>query len=363
VVVAGWRCVCVCVCVCVDAVLLICCSDAVACCCQSLDSCAWSSSCSPTMITRWLKLAAVSITVILLLILARDHVREFVARPVKHFTLRPVLTEKLKSLTFMHIGKCGTSFILVMREYLDACRVKNHTCNGVRGGGFYEVTAEGRVGHPLSDVVIADVDEYCHGKLVACQAPFHSPYKKKHERHNMVTMLREPRSRLLSSYEWEMRMLDLNVDHFYALLRSEANLRQWLANQTARETNTNVQAAFLLGSFYRGADKRRASDAEDAFTRLREQFVFYGVTDYWGLSVCLFHCELGGSVNAAVECQNTRAGERSSVGLPKESNALVESYVDDDLKLFAMAKQHFFDRVERCNCTDVCAQHDHRRRR
>lgn len=46
---------------------------------------------------------------------------------------RPMYVKKLDRLQFLHVPKCGTSFILIMREYLDACAIKNVTCNGVMG--------------------------------------------------------------------------------------------------------------------------------------------------------------------------------------------------------------------------------------
>jgi hypothetical protein len=41
---------------------------------------------------------------------------------------------RVSSLRFLHIPKTGTSFIIVLRNYLTACRVKDMTCAGKRGG-------------------------------------------------------------------------------------------------------------------------------------------------------------------------------------------------------------------------------------
>ena len=41
---------------------------------------------------------------------------------------------RLKSLRFMHIPKTGTSFIIMLRNYLTSCTAKDMTCPGLMGG-------------------------------------------------------------------------------------------------------------------------------------------------------------------------------------------------------------------------------------
>lgn len=41
---------------------------------------------------------------------------------------------KLTNLTFIRIPKCGTSFMTVIRNYLDACPLKDISCAGPGGG-------------------------------------------------------------------------------------------------------------------------------------------------------------------------------------------------------------------------------------
>ena len=66
---------------------------------------------------------------------------------------------RLKSLRFMHIPKTGTSLILLLRNYLTSCTVKDVTCSGnaggddasvrLKGGGREEETCGGNLVHLL----------------------------------------------------------------------------------------------------------------------------------------------------------------------------------------------------------------------
>ncbi len=38
--------------------------------------------------------------------------------------------------TFVHPPKIGSSFIMLLRNYLPACKIKNFTCFGSKGGGL-----------------------------------------------------------------------------------------------------------------------------------------------------------------------------------------------------------------------------------
>ena len=44
---------------------------------------------------------------------------------------------------------------------------------------------------------------------------------------------------------------------------------------------------------------------DEAFDILQSEYLWWGVTDYWHASVCIFHCELGGEARPS-ETENSR---------------------------------------------------------
>lgn len=185
---------------------------------------------------------------------------------------------------------------------------------------------------------------------------FHQHYLHQFEKNNVVMMLRQPVERFLSEYAYDATQI-IRVTQYESQLRNSTFFRDFI---TKRRIG-NLQTAFLLGSSNLMPQPTSMPGAIDdgvarAFTVLKSKLVFYGITNYWGLSVCLFHCELGGLVNAAVECQDTRRGFRDKVLLDmSRESRFVEPYVRYDIKLFHLARTHFFERVGRCRCVDVCA--------
>jgi len=259
--------------------------------------------------------------------------------------------EKLTSLRYMHIQKCGTSFVLVLREYLDACVQKNFTCNGVAGGGFFAWQNEDHAEHAFFDTNVSPEEETCHDHLVSCH-DIHVLYSDAaYAGSNPVTMLREPMERFISHLEWYGRVDSPVLQFFQQQLENIDLVRNFVAKPSNQVDNT--QTAFLLG-YYRTPEQKKITDARDAFVTLRNKFVFFGLTNFWGLSVCLFHCELGGTANPAVECQNTREGYRHQKPDFQPRTAELAEFVQDDVRLYDYAQRYFFARVHRCNCTDVC---------
>ena len=117
---------------------------------------------------------------------------------------------RLPSLRFMHIPKTGTSFILLLRNYLTACQLKDWTCPGDLGGFDADV-------RPPKNVSSATLS--CNGRLIACDGRTYHAGLRPRVGFNWVTLLRHPLDRTMSGY-------------FYVLAKQ---LR-------ANETRTNVDA-------------------------------------------------------------------------------------------------------------------------
>jgi hypothetical protein len=246
-------------------------------------------------------------------------------------------------------------------------RVKDFSCNSFSGGWAAAAavasaelavsngvtTAEKR---PFFASRISNDQETCGGHLIACQSNlYHAQMQVPFVSHNLVTMLREPVARLISNLE--MRGV------------SNASSVVEVVDATAKNKKPfiNIQAAFISGrsvnisgwvSFWFWFWRTDGSDRcifcrLSAIESLKNNFVFYGLTDYWGLSVCVFHCELGGEFSS-VECQNVRPRLNSALVID-DASTMLHRYVAEDRVLYEFAKAQFFERVKRCNCVDLCA--------
>lgn len=146
-----------------------------------------------------------------------------------------VLTQrvKLKSLHYIHIPKCGTSFLIVLRNYLDACKVKNFSCNAFSGGW----SANGTEKQPFfASRVLSMEQETCSGHLIGCQSNiYHAQMQLPFVSHNLITMLREPTARLVSNLE--MRGVT-NASSVVEVIDATAK---------NKKPFINIQAAFISG--------------------------------------------------------------------------------------------------------------------
>lgn len=76
------------------------------------------------------------------------------------------------------------------------------------------------------------------------------------------------------------------------------------------------------------------------------------------VSVCLFHCELGGAFRRS-ECANVRPRVNKTTRMRlDDDDDVLRPYVEQDRVLFRWAEQDFFARVQRCRCTDLCDDDD-----
>lgn len=102
-----------------------------------------------------------------------------------------------------------------------------------------------------------------------------------------------------------------------------------------------------------------------AMTRLSTDYVWWGITDHWKTSVCIFHCEMGG-VESPSEITNTRGGasmkdmdevekqlpeelHRSTL-LPNMTEYVNERYSNDIKFYHEMLIPAFQERAARCHC-------------
>ncbi len=77
--------------------------------------------------------------------------------------------------------------------------------------------------------------------------------------------------------------------------------------------------------------------------------VFFGITDYWNTTVCLFHKELNGPGARPSEFINTRKNELKA-GLGPKEDSLLRRTLKYDNALYDEAFRQFKARAERYGC-------------
>lgn len=229
---------------------------------------------------------------------------------------------EIDSFFYIHVPKTGTSLYTVLRNRLKSCKVKDFTCFGVLGGGLWAVQSkDGKDHYPYSAKSLGIVEDgnvslhaeaSCGGTL-NCPGPgfedrfYHCSYSKKFCRNkkNKVTMFREPRKWLKSFYEWtwlnEMstsgrHRLHNSLKSFPPPMEFTTGKKELATTASGNNTKNETAMAILL---------------DEAFEILQREYLWWGVTDHWSATVCVFHCELGGQQRPSETANSRKAfGEK-----------------------------------------------------
>lgn len=206
-----------------------------------------------------------------------------------------VVETKPDSFFFIHCPKTGTSLFTVLRNSLDSCLHKDFTCFGVFGGGYWGTQLKhGKSVYPFDARVmfpnnttneINDINT-CNGSLPNCASRpcYHCPYNRYGHKKNKVTMFRDPYKWLPSYANWMWPELASKGKSLESLLPFQS------------------QISFTTGT----------TNVTTAINILQNDYVWWGISDHWEVSLCTFHCKFGGNISDS-ELQNTRLGHNVSV--------------------------------------------------
>ncbi|GBF91346.1 hypothetical protein Rsub_03666 [Raphidocelis subcapitata] len=234
---------------------------------------------------------------------------------------------------FLHIPKTGTSFIITLRNQLDACKHKDMSCTGAAGGGVgrYE---HGQIVYSsmFFEKAPAGYDPYCGGNLVACQSQtYHKFYDKQFQANNpsfaYVTLIREPVSHTISMAGWKCPSLRESREAGWRLTElPRTSLRLTKLN----EVNLTTALNNLL------------------------KLDFFGVTDRWTESICLFHATFGGEPRPS-QFLNVRPGDNPSP--PAWVVERIRANTVWDRRLYAVGAAAFQCRVDAVLASDRAASY------
>lgn len=284
---------------------------------------------------------------------------------------RPPPREKFSSLHFIHIPKCGTSFIITMRNYLDACTTKGYSCPGISGGFKIVTDPDGsRREVPVFKQNYTELEGSCNGALPACEkGKFHASwnYWGKKPADNVVTMLRTPLTRLISHWHFKRWWDGLAEKDVREDMKGFSQFAEGCASNPPSDPKSSCHYWVFPGSMAEtqikmlaGINQAKVQNVTDeeyelARHRLFKEAAFFGITEMWTESVCTFHCELGGETDPS-ELLNSR--DNGKLGSQEGDDNLISPAAREFLdrvmarenQLYSDAKAIFIERARRCGC-------------
>lgn len=167
-----------------------------------------------------------------------------------------------------------------------------------------------------------------------------------------LTMVREPRAHKLSY--WRDKVLNEGNTHKKRLL-FQSYARDF---KLALDAMSGIQTGYFVGK--RPLQKVTMADLQQAKRRLRENFVFVGLTHRWAESMCLLHARFG--LGACTRCEflernswsgNVQSGRAKVIDRPDTAEmALLDAHHDPlDGELLKEAERLFDEQLVRYGVT------------
>jgi hypothetical protein len=157
------------------------------------------------------------------------------------------------------------------------------------------------------------------------------------ELQKVFTMIRSPRTKLLSGFHYNTKGTRLNA--------SEEEVCQYVSQSVKAHSSKSAQVKMIVGKVmsprvHKFRDPGIASEEDTQLACMNlEIMAFVGISDYWEASACLFHSQYGGKMSN-VDAQNLRPG-----GYDKEEMPSVDCNDEMDDNLFQCAMRIFLGRL------------------
>ena len=259
--------------------------------------------------------------------------------PIKAKKLEPVEPKVFDTLFFVHQPKTGTSILATMRKYIQNCTLvpkerTGYTCFGDIGGGLpARMTMDGLDYFPYNEsdfnVTLGEKEpsENCGGAFRNCDRNFfHCPYERCGHFMNKVILIRDPFKWFNSFLNWQIRYLP-----------------SW--NEVSQQLPFTSQTYFGAGTH----------NVSLAIEILQHKYIWWGLTDYWKVSIGLFHRELVGGDPQEDELFNSRPAGSSVLNrsrrkgwfhelVPNATEYVLQHYAED-IELYKELNTTFWGRA------------------
>mmetsp|Transcript_44281 Transcript_44281/g.99146 ORF Transcript_44281/g.99146 Transcript_44281/m.99146 type:complete len:329 (-) Transcript_44281:42-1028(-) len=275
-------------------------------------------------------------------------------------TPEPFVLEDALPMTWVHIPKCGSSFLntlVHMKDFCPGIQVNTPVDQDTFGGYEYLFN------------FIAQCSSLCDTTMLYCPKVPHECLGEDWEagKGTFVGMFRQPEQRILSMY--------YDIQHEFHMYGPHSRLEEAAVQAGLIEPRPRppmAEFAHLFGGtmayqlIAHGATadseypprslgnpwdlpNRTLDMAEEAARRVKEGFAFVGITEQWDLSVCLFHAMFGGPCRS-LEFENTRPGNGNKSAEDLYDTTPLEGFIDHvDRVVYQEALRIFWHNLQKYN--------------
>eukprot|EP00440_Ansanella_granifera_P075662 gb/GFBE01082100.1/.p1 GENE.gb/GFBE01082100.1/~~gb/GFBE01082100.1/.p1 ORF type:complete len:333 (+),score=63.03 gb/GFBE01082100.1/:1-999(+) len=244
-------------------------------------------------------------------------------------------------LKWMHIPKSGTSILTSLAHLPGVCE------------GIPEdlIVDEDHLGTSFEENFMTSICQpSCPGLDCHHSSQHHGAigleYEEYYKGHG-VSMFRQPEQRIISEYN----MVSIPGSRFYhpattIAFPTVSSFAEHVEGCMARMLTENSGSPCFssMGSVLGPAGKVPADQLALAKERLREGFVFVGITEQWDLSICLLHAMFGGECSAK-EFEDSRPGMVSNDAGGYDTSEL-GGFVDEaDREIYQLALDIFSENL------------------
>eukprot|EP00440_Ansanella_granifera_P075560 gb/GFBE01081995.1/.p1 GENE.gb/GFBE01081995.1/~~gb/GFBE01081995.1/.p1 ORF type:complete len:316 (+),score=59.53 gb/GFBE01081995.1/:1-948(+) len=242
-------------------------------------------------------------------------------------------------LKWMHIPKSGTSILTSLAQLPGVCEgiPEDLIVDEDHLGTFFEESFMRRVCQPSCPGLDCHHSRQHHAAI----GLEYEEYFKGHG----VSMFRQPEQRIISHYN----MVSTPGSRFYhpdtvSKFPTVRSFAEHVEGGVARMLTENFGSPCMGPPGSGPAGKVPADQLALAKERLREGFVFVGITEQWDLSICLLHAMFGGECSAK-EFDNSRPGMVSS-GPSGYDTSELGGFVDEaDREIYQLALDIFSENL------------------
>jgi hypothetical protein len=282
----------------------------------------------------------------------------------------------LKKPVWVHIPKCGSSFAFTLLHHACGTDISSNLSDMIVFGGEEEnPDAENRGPDAFGT--------RCPGNVLPTFWPdfHHSPlHSDNTSLESVVTMIRDPRERLLSAYQNGLhgcREMHLEMNCFnpfdgnpapndYLVGKCDGDVHfngKWIRDPSVinpvdyAKCVENCSVNMLSGN---SCEFHGSANVDLAVSRV-ENMGFVGLTDEWDLSICLFHAKFGGPLLAS-ELENSRPGpgngNTSDVPvLIKRAREMLDSWpATNEMRVYKAAVARFWREIKTYQLTAESCQ-------
>ena len=243
---------------------------------------------------------------------------------INYYSTPPLNNSTSIDIFWMHIQKTGTSLFNTIYLHFCPSIVINHP-DIIKGE------------KPLYDMALLreyPPTKYCNSTIRNMPSPgHHFPYGfqvKGGDQPYYFTMFRDPMMRLKSAYSYGRHWSKLKNDSIsFDTYVNESHI-------------PNCQLKMMLGHHCAADIDPQSLNVTLALERVKSPKFFFGDTDQWGKSICLFHKWFGGTTQP-FELKNNRKTKR-------DDDRVFTNYTFTETLLYNNAREIFDYRVKEVGC-------------